>query len=1368
MARTTANGAAQIEGTVNKQLRVHLYVLTGFAVVLGLMMLFQIVSSATSKKGKSGGGTAGVESGHELVDAVDKAAAARSLGRRRNPESVPFLIPYLKYPDPEVRTAVAEALGQIGNKLASIDLIMRLENEPNTETMAAILRSLGQLGEESAIPKVVRRVDDERVPVRIAAVESLAHWSSTNAIRGIAHASSDTNAAVRQAAAAPLLRLGVQAIRPVLDVMREGPEESRVLRIETIAASPASHSVPALTEVLRDMASSYPLPQTPAMTTLINALVAKGNAAVAPAIEILAEPGNLPLKAAAATILARIKSDAGVEAARDRLLTWKAVSSRAEWRIWTDMVKAVDSPVARDAMAKLDAHYKTIAGQLPPVPPVPKRDPIPGRKATDSSGYTGELSIFLHRPDAPRKGINLDLELASDAGCWDRVFGCRSVNRGIHEGLVTDVKVTPDAFDLRLGVLAGDDPWVKGGFADLNVKLTRPGGGAGPLQGTYEGTYQGNPISGVVTGEERPRRPVFVRDYVPIHPDERPRLLFRQHELAAVRKRAQTPFGNAYQDACSRSADPLDHAMLYQITGDRNYAESSMKLVEKYGEEIEVLEGFGSGGFGHRIVRVVLCYDLCHDAWPESFKKAIRDRLRVTLPVMQNYIAITAANYDPCCNYYGPGRGAPAIAALALWGEKGPKPEPPSDPFSKPAVIEPARNYKPTEDTPVVNLAPGRMPERWLFAGPAPFPLAPMAEDSLFKISTLRPEPGTRRKIMGLVTETKGTNEVTSMAETEFAFMPLPADMLTNGVVNFASRCLPHGDSTFILSTVLNVETEQTVAFIPDGVTSLWIDGAKVDFNGCCRIKPGLHALSAVCTMTAERHTVAPRPVTPDSPEMKGKRAEHTFKMALWKENCDEWERLGGADSLWSQCLRKGFAHMYAHYRVGIGDGGFQAEVGSYADIASWYPMVYAGIYTRMFGRLPSPYPDVTHLVPRRMMQVYFPADGGTPSAVKLNSSHGLNSGHCAAMMPALPERFRAPVLWGWNRVAGKDGMESLAELRAGDLWRNSIDGAITFLNYPLDFEPVHPAKGMPLTWEARTFGYYCFRSGWEGKDEFISQVFLKAHKIGGWNNPNAGAFRIFGMGKGWVTGNFGKAGIRQFEPVVVLLPEWVEGTDKGGGEMKAEMREVRLGLKLADPKQKKPDPPKSTFSQGALSHLLHYKPEPDGSGVLSMDFKDVYSPAQKDPTIPRVTGMRSIGFDYSGKSGAPFLMGLADKIEGNVDKVWLWPLPDGCLANTTVKDNTFVVRQGDVTMKGTFLSPPNVRLEATSDSIVHLGAKLFDRTLDRIKAKGDGSFLVVITIQRGDTPAVAMQGAGMNARATIGKQTVRFDGQKIAFEAVP
>lgn len=1351
-----------------------MYLLTAGAAVLGAMILWQIVTGTAARKGSSSGGTAGVSTGRELVDAPDKVAAARELGRRRDREAVPYLIAFLKDPDPGIRTAVVESLGMIGERKANIDLLMRLENEPHTGVRTAIVKTLGLLGADDAIPKIVRRVDDPEPEVRIAAVEALSRWSAPNARLGVARASSDTNTAVRGAATRLLAAMGPPAIEPMLEVMGEGSDEARVQRIGVIAGIESEESVSALIGLLPQYATQFPMQETPLIKALLNALAAKGEPAAAAALPIIEEPGNLALKSAAAALFGRLKSKSAVVAVRDRLLTWKAMASAAEWRLWNDMLKAMDTAESRDALASLQTHYASIAGKLPGTPAAPSYAPIAPRKPNDPSGYTGELSLLLKRPPAGsgRKGINLDLEMTAEAGAWDRVWSCDSVNRAIHEGLVLDIKTTAGAFDMRVGHLVNDDPWVQGGFADLHLKLKRPAGGKGPVEGTYEGTYRGEPVSGTVTGEERPRRPIVVKDFVPLHPDEHPRLLFRRHELAAVRKRASTAMGESYQAACSRTSDPLSQAMLYQITGDANFAESARRIVESYGDSEGLCSmegGFGSGGFGHRLVRTALTYDLCYDAWPEAFRKQMQENFRTLLPVLQKYIAISGANYHPCCNYYGPGRGAPAIMALALWGTKGPKPQPPANPFSNPTPIAPAADYRPSPDTPVCDLVPGRLPDRWLLAGPAPYPLPPLAEASLLGTASLRPQPGTTRKALGVVTETVGTNEITRAAETVFSFTAMPTQLISKGAIDLSSQLLPAGESTFLVSTVLNVTNDQVVAAVTGGAASMWINGTKAELSGCYLLRPGLYTLVAVCTVDANRKSVSPVLASPESPEMASRTAEHRFRTALWQADCEDWQRYGGADPFWMRCASVGYTHMFAHYRAGMGDGGFQAETGSYADIASWFPMVYASMATRALGRLPSPYNDVTYLVPRRMMQVYFPADGGAPFAQKLNSCHGLRPEHCAAMFPALPEQFRAPVLWGWNRVVGvKDagGLASVAE-ETRDLWGSSLGAALTFLNYPIELQPADPAVAMPLTWEARTFGFYCFRSGWEGRDEFIAQVFLKAAHIGGWNDPNAGAFRLFGLGREWVTGNQGKAGIRQFEPVVVLLPEWVAGTETDPKKLQEERDKKKAAAygHVLEARTTKLKEPTAVFAQNALSHLIHYRAGPDGSGVVSTDYRDVYSAAQKGAPPSGVTGMRSIAFDYSRKSGSPCLVAIADRIEGNVDKVWLWPLPHGCLSNTVVKGNTFTVKQGDATMKGTFLAPADVKVEATSEAIVHQGARLFDKTLERIKAKGSGGFFVVITIQRGEGPDVVVTGTGLESVARVGDQSVRFDGTKIVLE---
>jgi hypothetical protein len=55
--------------------------------------------------------------------------------------------------------------------------------------------------------------------------------------------------------------------------------------------------------------------------------------------------------------------------------------------------------------------------------------------------------------------------------------------------------------------------------------------------------------------------------------------------------------------------------------------------------------------------------------------------------------------------------------------------------------------------------------------------------------------------------------------------------------------------------------------------------------------------------------------------------------------------------------------------------------------------------------------------------------------------------------------------------------------------------------------------------------------------------------------------------------------------------------------------------------------------------------------------------------------------------------------------------------------------------------------------------------SFSRISATADsGSFFVILTLQRGVAPAVKVEGTGLDAKVTVGQQTVRFDGQKVIF----
>ncbi|KPJ72895.1 MAG: hypothetical protein AMS14_06960, partial [Planctomycetes bacterium DG_20] len=456
----------------------------------------------------------------------------------------------------------------------------------------------------------------------------------------------------------------------------------------------------------------------------------------------------------------------------------------------------------------------------------------------------------------------------------------------------------------------------------------------------------------------------------------------------------------------------------------------------------------------------------------------------------------------------------------------------------------------------------------------------------------------------------------------------------------------------------------------------------------------------------------------------------------------EAWQRNARADPQKIRWVDVGRQQVYWHYRLGIGDGGFQAETGGYATISSWYPTVYACAYRKMFGRDASPYPDVTHLIPRRLMQILF-RDDGTTAAQKINSVVGFDLRYCAAAFPILPDKYKPAVLWAWNTVTGVEDAKTAANVLRGE----GLDLAHAFLHYPLDGDrpagtkPVHPAEIMPLTWEAPTFGFHCFRSGWRSNDDFIGQVFLKASLVGGWNHPNAGTFRLYGLGHPWVTGRSDRNGARQLEPVVVL-------------------------------------PEDETF-QSACGRLAYLKTEKDGSGILTINLDDVYSRKSRlyDRNLIRwperfsesgITGLRAIAFDYSGKSGAPAMLVLIDKIDGGGKRLWQWRVPaqgrdQSVKPQVKIKANTFTLDYGDASMVATFVAPEGAELSHGTDFIKEGDPRHgYHGEVERVKATGGRSFFVVATFQRKGPPAVKAQGNGLDAKVTVGEQTIRFDGRKI------
>jgi len=414
----------------------------------------------------------------------------------------------------------------------------------------------------------------------------------------------------------------------------------------------------------------------------------------------------------------------------------------------------------------------------------------------------------------------------------------------------------------------------------------------------------------------------------------------------------------------------------------------------------------GSGSIGHRLVEVALAYDLCYDAWPEAFRSQVAEGLLARVQYRQRRLHPGHANYHPCSNYYGPSHGSSGLAALAIWGEKGPAPVEPAAPLEvlqESVEIAPAADYQPGRGVPVLKFQSGIMPSEWMFVGG----FKPQAgEDTLNALggpAAARPELGTKVTFGG---RSETFRLIPHEEDKGYWSSPQWTDDRTSIDITGAVNREYHTTNFFY--TVIDNDRPRWVRVGTEWDPAVvYLAGVELRHGSVVHLEKGLYPVMVVAaigeTQPWGRIFMEPRlielPPELAQRRLADRRADYRLDHDVWQADRDFWQRTGGIDPIKQRYF--GFAHQRVlwHYRLGIGHGGFQAETGVYAQIGSWYPLVYATAYQKMFGRDASPRPDITHLMPRRAMQVLFCEDG-TTEAQKINSVVGFDPSWCAAAFP--------------------------------------------------------------------------------------------------------------------------------------------------------------------------------------------------------------------------------------------------------------------------------------------------------------------------------------------------------------------------------
>jgi len=137
-----------------------------------------------------------------LVHADDprlRFAAVRALGQIRSPVAIPELLPLLSEPRKELRFAAVEALGQIRAPEAVAPLVAALR-EPDRNLRRAAAEGLGEIADPRSAPDLIVALEDEHWSVRSAAATALGKLASPKATLALISRMDDSDDTVRRSA----------------------------------------------------------------------------------------------------------------------------------------------------------------------------------------------------------------------------------------------------------------------------------------------------------------------------------------------------------------------------------------------------------------------------------------------------------------------------------------------------------------------------------------------------------------------------------------------------------------------------------------------------------------------------------------------------------------------------------------------------------------------------------------------------------------------------------------------------------------------------------------------------------------------------------------------------------------------------------------------------------------------------------------------------------------------------------------------------------------------------------------------------------------------------------------------------------------
>ena len=434
------------------------------------------------------------------------------------------------------------------------------------------------------------------------------------------------------------------------------------------------------------------------------------------------------------------------------------------------------------------------------------------------------------------------------------------------------------------------------------------------------------------------------------------------------------------------------------------------------------------------------------------------------------------------------------------------------------------------------------------------------------------------------------------------------------------------------------------------------------------------------------------------------------------REYCAATGRPDPEAEFWLEAARR---RVDAWTRLAQGTFGFNSEGEAYNQHSFRCVLPFAHAYERARGVPLSAAPNLGMTLPGYAGRTILRDDGAVMHS-NTNGGGPLGVDSYARGFALTPERLRPAVLWTWKRTQALADAGKLASpwLTVHEL--DPMSAAFMFVNWPLEAPPTGPEQLLPKVMVDDQKGGYVFRNRWQDGDDCVTTILLNRPQRGARNSTYFGAFELSGLGTDWV----------------------VRGRESGDG-----LSANRLHIPGCEP------------AESPAAQRLHFQPLADGSGTLSMRLDECY---------PGHKVLRACAVDYSGKSGAPLLFAVVDRVSGPLSNKAVWQM-------VVERDRPVDVAGDVVTIKGaggfrlyaTVIAPPAPKIEKVDEEhrfeANYLGTHRsvsFPRTV--IRVSGGEAFFVVMVAAKTPVP-VTTAGRTVNSPVTVGGQTLRFDGAKIA-----